>query len=82
MFHGGRSGYIEKLTITINDANPLIRLFVNGIDEKRGTKSLPLNDNFLLDMVVAKNNAIAPNEETYRRTLEGLSVTIVNVYAR
>ena len=82
IYSGGVSGFIEKLIIVVDDTRSLLTPMIDGMDEKRGTRALPLLYDLLLDILIAKNNAIAPNEETYRRTKTGLSVTILNVYPR
>lgn len=82
VYQGGSSGFIEALTITIDDATELIKPMIAGMDEKRDTKALPLFTDFFLDVIIAKNNLIAPNEETYRRTPRGLAVSIINIYPR
>lgn len=82
LYQGSSSGFIDKLTITIDDATELVKPMIAGLDEKRDTKTLPLFTDFLLDVLVANNNLIAPNEETYRRTARGLAVSILNIYPR
>lgn len=82
VYSGGPSGFIDKLSVTINDARGLIKPMIDGMDEKRGTRALPLIYELFLDILVAKNNAIATNEETYRRTSGGISVSILNAYPR
>ena len=82
VYSGGSSGFIDKLSVTVNDFRDLLKPMIDGMDEKQGTRALPLSFDLMLDILVAKNNAIAPSEETYSRTGSGMSVTILNVYSR
>lgn len=79
---GGSTGFIEKVTLKMDDAFQMMKPMIEGIDYKKDTQSLPSSTDFYLDVLVAKNNAIAPSEETYRRTKRGLEVSILNIYPR
>ncbi len=80
-YQGGSYGYVESLNITIEDASPLVKLGLEGQEIKTGIKWLPLATEFMLDVLTAKNNAIAPFEERYHHAQKKLSVQILNLNA-
>lgn len=80
VYDGGPSGIIEKLTLTLENTHAIFNPMIDGLNEKRNMTALPAFSDLLLDIVIAKNNVIAPPEETYSRSGKSLKVTILNVY--
>lgn len=73
-------GNVEKTIFEVSDVHQIISPIIESIKVKKKLDRItPDMEKMLIQILVDKNNAIAPIEETYRVSGKGISVEFINI---